>query len=255
MRIHMVSCERERLTQALLSSAALHAIAWTVAARHHAATMHGPFPEEPIPQLVEPAPADSVNPDLPETPSEAVASSPRVRNANNSAVSRSRTAAAPPATATCASSAITSATGEPLVVGSASAYAGGPTTSPGGSEGVGAGAPDLSLPARLGGAVQWQCRWPERFNNGLNDGRKIVAHVAVEVDVDGSAVQARLIDDPGYGFGRTARDCALQGRYIPGRGADSQIARAWTKSFQVIFDGPAVIAAPEKAIWETSAAQ
>ena len=150
---------------------------------------------------------------------------------------------------------MTSATGDPLVVGSASAYAGGPTTSPGGSEGVGAGAPDLSLPARLGGAVQWQCRWPERFNNGLNDGRKIVAHVAVEVDVDGSAVQARLIDDPGYGFGRTARDCALQGRYIPGRGADSQIARAWTKSFQVIFDGPAVIAAPEKAIWETSAAQ
>jgi hypothetical protein len=211
--------------------------------------------DEPITLLVEPAPADSVKPDLPETPSDPVARSPGVRNANNSAVSRSRTAAAPPATAKPASSAMTSDTGDPLVVGSASAYAGGATTIPGGSEGDGAGGPDLSLPARLGGSTQWPCQWPERFNNGLNDGRRIVAHVAVEVDVDGSAVRARVTDDPGYGFGRTAHDCALQGRYIPGRGADGQIARAWTKSFLVIFDGPLVVATPEKAYWETTTAQ
>jgi hypothetical protein len=251
----MVSRELERLALTLLSSAALHAIGWTVAARHHAVMVHDRPSEEPINMLVEPAPADSAKPDLPETPSVPEARSPGVRNANNSAVSRWRTAAAPPATAAPASSAITSDTGDPLVVGSASAYAGGPTTIPGGSGGDGAGGPDLSLPARLGGAVQWPCQWPERFNNNrLNDGRRIVARVAAEVDVDGSAVRARITDDPGYGFGRTARDCALQGRYIPGRGADGQIARAWTKSFLVIFDGPLVVAAPEKAFWETSTA-
>ena len=206
--------------------------------------------------VVEPAPADPVKPDLPETPSGPVARSPGVRNANNAAVSRSRTAAAPPATAAPASSAMTADTGDPLVVGSASAYAGGPTTIPGGSGGDGAGGGrDLSLPARLGGAVQWPCPWPERFNNGLSNEHIIVAHVAVEVDVDGSAVRARVTDDPGYGFGRTARGCALKGRYIPGRGADGQIARAWTESFRVIFDGPSVVAAPEKASWETSTAR
>jgi hypothetical protein len=251
----MVSRELERLALPLLSSAALHAIAWTVAARHHAVTAHGLLSEQPITLLVEPAPADSVKPDLPEAPSDPVARSPGVRSAHHSAASRSRTAAASPATATPASSAITSDTGDPLVVGSASAYAGGPTTIPGGSAGDGAGVPDLSLPASLGGAVAWACQWPERWNNGLNDGRKIVAHVAVEVDVDGNAVRVRVTDDPGYGFGRTARDCALHGRYIPGRGADGRIARAWTKSFQVIFDGPSVVAAPEKAVWETGSAQ
>ncbi len=251
----MVSRELERLALGLLSSAALHAIAWTVSARHHAVTVRDPLSEEPIALLVEHAPVDSVKPDPPETPSDAVARTPGVRSANNSAVSRSRTAAAPAAPATPASSAMTSNTGDPLVVGSASAYAGGPTTIAGGSGSGGAGGPDFSLPARLGGAVQWACQWPERFNNGLNDGRKIVAHVAVEVDVDGSAVHVRVTDDPGYGFGRTARDCALHGQYIPGRGADGQIARAWTKSFQVIFDGPSVVAAPEKAYWETSTAQ
>ena len=150
---------------------------------------------------------------------------------------------------------MTADTGDPLVVGSASAYAGGPTTIPGGSGGDGAGSGrDLSRPASLGGALQWPCPWPERFNNGLSE-HIIVAHVAVEVDVDGSAVRARVTDDPGYGFGRTARGCALKGRYIPGRGPDGQIARAWTESFRVIFDGPSVVAAPEKASWETSTAQ
>ena len=243
----------ERLALALLASAALHAIAWPVAARHHAID---PPSEEPIALLVEPAPADPVKSDLPETPSDPVARSPGVRSAKSAAVSRSRTLAAPRATAAPASSAMTAHTGNPLVVGSASAYAGGPTTIPGGSGGDGAGGGhDLSLPARLGGAVQWTCPWAERFNNGINDGRIIVAHVAVEVDVDGSAVRARVTDDPGYGFGRTARGCALQGRYIPGRGADGRIARVWTESFRVIFDGPSVVAAPEKASWETSTAQ
>jgi hypothetical protein len=245
----------ERLALALLSSAAIHAIAWTVAARHLAVTVHDPPSEEPIALLVEPAPADPVKPDLPETPSDPVARSPGARNANTAAVSRSRTAAAPPATAAPASSAMTADKGDPLVVGSASAYAGGSTTILGGSGGDGAGGRDLSLPARLGGAVQWLCPWPERFNNGLSDGQIIVVHVVVEVDVDGSAVRARVTDDPGYGFGRTARGCALKGRYIPGRGADGQIARAWTESFRVIFDGPSVVAAPEKASWETSTAQ
>ena len=251
----MLSRELQRLALALLSSAALHAIAWTFAARHPADTVHDRVSDEPITLLVERAPVDSVKPDLPETPSDPAARSRGVRNAHNSAAARSRTAADPRVTATPASSAITSDTGDPLVVGSASAYAGGPTTTPGGSGGDGAVGRDLSLPASLGGAVAWPCRWPERFNNGLNDGRKIVAHVAVEVDVDGSAVRVRVTEDPGYGFGRTARDCALHGRYLPGRGADGQIARAWTKSFQVIFDGPLVVAAPEKAYWETSAEQ
>jgi hypothetical protein len=249
----MLSRELERLALALLFSAALHASAWTVAARHGAVTPPDLLSQVPITLLDAPALADPVKPDLPEPPGDPIALSPGVRTANHAAVSRSRPAAAPPATAAPASSAIASDTGDRLVVGSASAYAGGSTT-PGGSGGDGAGGADLSQPARIGGAVQWPCRWAERFrnDNGLNDGRKIVAHVAVEVDVDGSAVHARVTDDPGFGFGRAARDCALQGRYIPGRGADGQIARAWTRSFVVIFDGPSVVAAPEKAVWETT---
>jgi hypothetical protein len=253
--VHMVSRELERLGLGLLSSAALHAIAGTVAGRHHAVIVHDPLSEEANTLLVALAPADSVKPDLPETPSDPIARLTGVRRAHNPAVSRSRITAAPPATATPASSAMTSDTGDPLVVGSASAYAGGPTTVAGGSGGDGAGVPDLSLPARLGGVEAWACPWPERWNNGLNDGRRVVAHVAVEVDVDGRAVRARVTDDPGYGFGRNARDCALRGRYIPGRGADGQIARAWTKSFLVIFDGALLVAAPEKAFWETSTGQ
>src|SRR5579864_9157026 len=129
----MLSRELERLALTLLSSAALHALAWIGAAMHHAVTVHDSLWEQPITLLAEPAPTDSVKPELPETPSDPVARSPRVRNANPFAVSRSRPTAAPPETAKAASSAVTSDTGDPLVVGSASAYAGGLTTPPGGS--------------------------------------------------------------------------------------------------------------------------
>ena len=67
---------------------------------------------------------------------------------------------------------------------------------------------DRSRPAKLAGGSEWACDdFPEEANAAQIDD----AYVTIQVNVkpDGAAESVRVSSDPGHGFGRLARSCAL----------------------------------------------
>jgi protein TonB len=113
-------------------------------------------------------------------------------------------------------------TGSAFVVGSGSTYAGGTTTTHGTSRTSpsGAVAPNghgdgqvaarsRAKPVSLDQA-SWNCPWPAEADARQVDQETVVIRVAVRPD--GRVERADVLDDPGVGFGRAARDCALTSR-------------------------------------------
>jgi protein TonB len=124
-------------------------------------------------------------------------------------------------------------TANTIVQGNADAYAGGftsangtnanavrtlpsPTGSPGGTGPVQAppqqaAGPDQSRKASLGGSGEWKCPFPPEADTSQVD----EAYVTLQADVraDGTPTQVRVLSDPGNGFGREARRCAMNRRW------------------------------------------
>lgn len=73
--------------------------------------------------------------------------------------------------------------------------------------------PDLSRPVGLIGGATWSCPFPPEADADQID--QAVVTVQVTVKPDGSALSATVVSDPGHGFGRAARICALARRYQP----------------------------------------
>jgi protein TonB len=73
--------------------------------------------------------------------------------------------------------------------------------------------PDLSRSLALTGGTSWNCPFPPEADSDQVD--QAVVRVQVTVRPDGSASQVSVISDPGHGFGRAARLCALNKRYQP----------------------------------------
>jgi protein TonB len=124
-------------------------------------------------------------------------------------------------------------TGNTIVQGNAESYAGGftsangksanavhnvpaPTGVPAGTgtpqAAVGAAGPDRSRRASVG-ETQWNCPFPPEADTAQID----EAYVLLQVDVsaDGTPSDVRVVTDPGNGFGREARPCAMRRRYSP----------------------------------------
>jgi periplasmic protein TonB len=113
-------------------------------------------------------------------------------------------------------------TGSAFVVGSGSTYAGGTTTTRGTSRTPAAGAVapnghgDGQVAARSRAKpvsldqASWNCPWPAEADARQVDQETVVIRVAVRPD--GRVERADVLDDPGFGFGRAARDCALTSR-------------------------------------------
>ncbi len=72
---------------------------------------------------------------------------------------------------------------------------------------------DMSRGVGLAGGAAWNCPFPPEADADQID----TATVGVQVTVrpDGSALTASVVSDPGHGFGRAARICALGRRYVP----------------------------------------
>jgi protein TonB len=117
-------------------------------------------------------------------------------------------------------------TGTAFVVGSGASYAGGTTThggtsrtpatgavAPGGT-GDGRAARSRARAVQLDQAA-WSCPWPAEADARQVDQETVVLRVAVAAD--GRADRVDLVDDPGFGFGRAARLCALGTRFQPAR--------------------------------------
>jgi protein TonB len=123
-------------------------------------------------------------------------------------------------------------TGNTIVTGNADSYAGGTTTSNGTSATAVRGAasptgkpggtgaptaapapvgPDRSHAAVLGGGKEWSCPFPPEADAAQVDEARVA--LEVQIGVDGTAGAVDVLKDPGYGFGRAARQCALRQRH------------------------------------------
>jgi protein TonB len=146
-------------------------------------------------------------------------------------------------------------TGNTIVQGNADSFAGGFTTSngtnntavnampsptgvPGGTGQVQAPpppppGPDRSRTASLGGGGEWSCPFPAEADTAQVD----EAFVTLQVDVkaDGSASTVRVLSDPGNGFGREARRCAMNKRYATALDHEGTAIAGTTKAFRVHF--------------------
>lgn len=128
-------------------------------------------------------------------------------------------------------------TGQGFVTGNGDRYAGGTTASSGTSQTAvrnpnarGGGTPgatgtarakpppppakDLSRPARPN-STNWSCGFPAEADMDQID--YAVVRVVVTVTAQGKARSVSVLNDPGHGFGRLARQCAFRQTYSPGR--------------------------------------
>jgi outer membrane biosynthesis protein TonB len=174
----------------------------------------------PVPPPVAAAPEPAVPP-----PAEPAAPAPAAAQA---AEALTQTEAAP-----------ADAPGDTLVTGQGTHYAGGTSESGGTSQravaatsarafgvegGTGNAPPDRSRAAELASGLKWDCPTPDE---ALEEGvEHATVALLVEVDKDGSVMSVEVKSDPGYGFGREARTCALRKRWVSALDRAGQPLRA-----------------------------
>ena len=83
------------------------------------------------------------------------------------------------------------------------------------------------------GGRSWSCPFPPQANVEQID--KASATVSVTVGPDGSPRGARIVSDPGYGFGAMAKRCAMGRRYQPALDFDGNPITATTPPIRVFF--------------------
>ncbi|MBX3204523.1 MAG: energy transducer TonB [Labilithrix sp.] len=79
----------------------------------------------------------------------------------------------------------------------------------------------------------WDCRLPEAAHSMDYDRVSVV--IEVHVGADGRPERVDVLQDPGYGFGEAAKDCAMKMRYVPARGSDGEPIRSSTGPFKVRY--------------------
>ena len=141
-------------------------------------------------------------------------------------------------------------TGNTFVTGNATTYSGGKTTREGkkkteekvGGPGGGGTAkdpapakpsPDLSRAVSLAGGTDWKCPWPAEADAEQMDEAKVEIDVAV--GPDGRPSKVAIVTDPGFGFAREAKSCALRQSYNPAHDRDGKPI-ASSKKFRVRFE-------------------
>jgi periplasmic protein TonB len=146
-------------------------------------------------------------------------------------------------------------TGNSFVTGNADTYAGGVTAStgtadravrdpnatgdgvPGGKgkakQDVAEDAPDMSTAPTLPPGRNWQCAFPPEADTDQIDFQ--IVPILVTVGPDGSAKSVKIISDPGHGFGRAARECALRQRFTPALDRQGRAVAGTTPPINVKF--------------------
>lgn len=140
-----------------------------------------------------------------------------------------------------------------FVQGSGSSFAGGYTApagtstapvrdqnaKPGGTPGgTGTGEPappavDRSRPAGRIGSDSWDCPFPPEADSEQIDEAKVMIEVSVRPD--GKPDRVTIVKDPGHGFGREARSCAMRKSYTPALDRDGNPIAGVVKAFNVHF--------------------
>lgn len=92
---------------------------------------------------------------------------------------------------------------------------------------------DLSRSADVVGSKSWSCPFPDEADTDQVDFAQVT--VIVTVRGDGSPQSVQVVNDPGHGFGRAARMCALARKYSPGLDADGNTVVKSTPPIRVTF--------------------
>jgi protein TonB len=79
----------------------------------------------------------------------------------------------------------------------------------------------------------WRCAWPEEAE--YEDFDQQLVSIRVVVAEDGRVEKADIVTDPGYGFGRAARDCARRVRFNPAKDASGRAVKAVSPPINVRF--------------------
>jgi protein TonB len=92
---------------------------------------------------------------------------------------------------------------------------------------------DKSAPASLAGSSSWNCAFPPEADAEGVDQASVTLQVSV--NAEGKATAATILSDPGHGFGRAARQCALTRSYKPALDAEGKPAAGKTPPIRVRF--------------------
>lgn len=93
--------------------------------------------------------------------------------------------------------------------------------------------PDLSRAASPSGGTNWNCPFPPEADADQIDEAR--ASLVVTVRPDGTPLSVTVVSDPGHGFGRAARMCALTRRFTPALDRTGQPIAGSTVPFGVRF--------------------
>jgi protein TonB len=143
-------------------------------------------------------------------------------------------------------------TGMGFVTGTAETYAGGVTSRagtsptavrnlnagpggvPGGTGSAAAPPPKQNLSRAAGpGTGEWDCRFPPEADTDQIDSERVP--IVVTVAPDGTPRDVKVLKDPGHGFGRAARQCALAQRLTPALDSEGRPVLSTTPAFYVRF--------------------
>lgn len=147
-------------------------------------------------------------------------------------------------------------TGNTFVTGSGSTYAGGTTQAGGtsksavynsaaaatgvpGGTGTAPAPPRPSVDRSRGAGLLGSDRWDDCPFPGEADSEQIdQAYVIIQVKVkaDGTADTVTIVQDPGHGFGREARKCAMRKRYNTALDVEGNAIGGMTKPFRIKFE-------------------
>jgi protein TonB len=92
---------------------------------------------------------------------------------------------------------------------------------------------DKTRAAGLRGSSDWRCPWPAEADAAQVDEAYVT--VSVIVRPDGSAQTVNVLNDPGFGFGRAARGCAMREKYTPALDREGAPVGGQTKAFRIHF--------------------
>jgi periplasmic protein TonB len=94
--------------------------------------------------------------------------------------------------------------------------------------------PDRSRAASLAGSKDWKCDFPPEADVDQIDQAFVVVQVMTRAD--GQPDRVSILSDPGHGFARAARICAMKERYDPALDREGHAIAGSTKSIRIRFE-------------------
>ncbi len=90
-----------------------------------------------------------------------------------------------------------------------------------------------AAPPQLLGGAAWSCPFPAEADAAGVDSAAVT--LLVTVDASGKPTGVSVVSDPGHGFGKAARGCALSQRYAPAKDDDGQPVAGTTPPLRIRF--------------------